>query len=66
MTDVQKIVSRIDRDARSLGIFAKGAICELSDSDHKAEMLDAVLMMLESLQAHHADLKQAMEGETNA
>lgn len=52
------IVKRIKDDANSLQAFASQIISTHPDADHKARMLEGVLLMLKNLQDLHAELMQ--------
>lgn len=64
--EIEKILKNVRSSAYSLEVFAEQAISEHSPEDHKQDMLDGVLMMLGGLEELHAQLKQIMEGSTNA
>lgn len=64
--EIEKILKNVKSDAISLEIFAESATSDRSDAAHKQRMLDSVLMMLGGLEELHAQLKQIMEGNTNA
>lgn len=64
--EIEKILKNVKSDAISLEIFADSATSDRSNAEHKQRMLDSVVVMLRSLERLNAQLKQIMEGNTNA
>ncbi|QTR47494.1 hypothetical protein J9253_06045 [Thiothrix litoralis] len=58
---VEAILKQIHGESIILEIFTDAAAADRHDECSKHKMLDAAVLVLESLQALHTDLKQAME-----